>query len=79
MTNYSVIVAIGTGTDDLMGETLEYIDYLWTNGTITRYFLKDGDVYARWTVLASDGTTANTVMYVSNSTGNPSSSYFNVR
>jgi len=79
MTNYSVIVAIGTGTDDLMGETLEYIDYLWTNGTITRYFLKDGDVYARWTVLNSDGVAANTVMYVSNSTGNPSSSYFNVR
>ena len=75
MTDYSVWQAIDTGTDELMGETLQYIDYNRSGG-MTRCYLKDGDVYAMLDVRRSDGSSANVVTYVSNATGNPPSSYF---
>jgi len=76
MDDYSVWEAIDTGTGELRGETLQYIDYSNHRGGITRCFLKDGDVYAMWDVRYSNGNSAITATYVSNATGNPSSSYF---
>jgi len=79
MTDYSRWIAIGTGTEELLGETLQYIDYRAPDGLVTRCYLKDGDVYAMWQVRIPDGSSGNLAVYVSNFNGNPSNSYFNVR
>jgi len=76
MGDYSDWKAIDSGTEELMGEMLQYIDYRNIIGRVTRCFLKDGDVYAMWVVRHTDGSSANAVTYVSNATGNPSSSYY---
>ena len=76
MEDYSDWKAIDSGTEELLGEMLQYIDYRNDIGRVTRCYLKDGDVYAMLVVRYSDGSSANAVTYVSNATGNPSSSYF---
>jgi len=75
--DYSMWKAIDTGTDELVGETLQYIDYSRPDGIITRFYLKDGDVYAMYNVLYPGGETDQIAEYVSNSTGNPPNSIFN--
>jgi len=76
MIDYSEWKAIDTGIEELMEETLQYIDYSVPSGRITRCYLKDGDIYAMWVVSHRDGSSANTVTYVSNATGDPSDDIF---
>ena len=75
--DYNKWKATGTGTEQLLGETLQYIDYDVPNSGFRRAYLKNGDVCAT-VMYDEDGKRSSMVMFISNPSNNPPSSCFEI-
>ena len=78
LTDHNAWTVVGTGTEEVRGEMLEYIDYSSPEELVSRCYLKDGDVYIIATVDTSTQKIKNWISYISNASGNPSPSYFEI-